>query len=256
MILTLDVGNTTICMAVLRESGDIVFHSRLSTDYLKTADQYAIDLIDILRLYDVSPRDISGSIMSCVVPQLKNNVSSAIHKITGITPLIVGPGIKTGLNIKIDNPAQLGADIVCDCVAAINRYSCPAIVVDMGTATSVSYIDGEGVYQGCAILPGLKISLDALAGRAAQLKNISLDKPISVIGKNTEDAMCAGIIYSNASIIKGMAERIRAEYNTSAPVILTGGNARYVKDVLGDDVIYDDKLLIEGLYNIYNRNTK
>ncbi len=254
MILTIDIGNTNIVFGCIDEN-KIYFVSRISTDFKKTKDQYAIEIKQILQLYQVDIRAITGSIISSVVPPLKNVLQEAVTFITSSVPLIVGPGVKTGLNIIIDNPAQLGSDLVVSAVAALAEYTKPIIIFDIGTATTVSVIDTKGSFLGGAIMPGIAISMDALSAKATQLQGISLEAPKRLIGKNTIDSMTSGIIFGNAAMLDGMCARIEAELGSTATVLATGGLAHLLVNYCQHEVIYDANLMLKGLYLIYQKNT-
>mgnify|MGYP000497399099 CR=1 FL=1 len=206
--------------------------------------------------------DIKGAIISSVVPQLTGIIKEAVGKVTGIMPLTVGPGIKTGLNILMEQPRQLGSDLVVDAVAAIHEYGVPAIIVDIGTATTISVVDDKKNYIGGVIMPGIRVSLDSLVSRTSQLPRISLEAPQKVIGKNTIQCMQSGIIYGNAACIDGMIERIKEETGFSdgtpvqAKVIATGGLAEVIVPECKTDIIYDNALLLKGLKVIYDKNVE
>ncbi|MBR4865992.1 MAG: type III pantothenate kinase [Clostridia bacterium] len=254
MLLAIDVGNTNIVLGVFEKSGNLLFSSRLVTDSAKTEDQYAIDFRDILRLYKAEELEITGSILSSVSPPMTTILSRAVERLFGCPPLIVGPGIKTGRPIAIDNPAQLGSDMVVTATAASAKYQKPAIVIDMGTATTISYVNKDGVYCGCAILAGVRTALTALTSRTAQLTSIAIEAPSSVIGKNTVDAMQAGVVYGTASMVDGMIERIESEYGPVATVVATGGMAREVVPFCRKQITFDPDLLMNGLYLLYKKN--
>ena len=205
MILAIDIGNTNVVLGGI-EGNDILFEARMATDSIKTSDQYCAELKNILALFDVVPSMIDGTIVASVVPPVLNSFRTAIRKLTGKSCLVVGPGIRTGLNIRMDNPAEIGSDLIVASVAAIHDYGAPLLIVDMGTATTITAIDKDGVYTGGCICPGLKISLEALTGRTAQLPGISLDEPQRAIGKNTRDAMRSGIMFGAAAMLDGLLD--------------------------------------------------
>ena len=254
MLLAIDVGNTNIVLGVFEKSGKLLFSSRLVTDSATTEDQYAIDFRDILRLYKAEELEITGSILSSVSPPMTTILSRAVERLFGCPPLIVGPGIKTGLPIAIDNPAQLGSDMVVTATAASAKYQKPAIVIDMGTATTISYVNKDGVYCGCAILAGVRTALTALTSHTAQLTSIAIEAPSSVIGKNTVDAMQAGVVYGTASMLDGMIDRIESENGPVATVVATGGMAREVVPLCRKQITFDPDLLMNGLYLLYKKN--
>ncbi|MCR4615991.1 MAG: type III pantothenate kinase [Clostridiales bacterium] len=254
MILTLDVGNTNISIGAY-DGDTLAFVSRLATDRSRTADQYAVELRAIFWLNNTNGEDFSAAVISSVVPELTAAVSSAIERVSGIKPLIIAPGIKTGLNIQTDNPAQVGADLIAGAVAAAAKYPLPCLVVDLGTATKISVIDSRGAFCGCTISAGIGISLEALYSRASQLPGISLDTPRRVVGKNTIDSMTSGTVYGAAAMIDGMCDRINEELDTPVKsIVATGGFAAGIVKQCKHDVIYNGELLLEGLKIIYERN--
>lgn len=253
MILALDIGNTNITIGCYKGK-ELLFISRMATDRSRMEDQYAIELRDILDINGVSAAGISGSIISSVVPPLTSYIARAVQKITSTTPLLVGPGIRTGLNIRIDNPATLGADLVAGGVAALDRYPCPSIVIDMGTATTIMVIDGKRNMLGGSILPGVRISLDALCNRTSQLPQIGLDTADRVIGRNTVDCMVSGSVYGTAAMLDGMCDRIEGELGEACTVIATGGLAHQIIPHCRRKILLDENLLLDGLRIIYERN--
>ena len=255
MILTVDVGNSNIVLGGI-EDDEICFEARLRTDATKTSDEYCIDLKMILEVYDVRPCDIEGSIIASVVPQVLNSMQTAIKKLTGKAALVVGPGLKTGLNIQIENPAQTGADLVVGCVAALREHKAPMIIVDMGTATTMIVLDKNSAMIGGCIMPGVKISMDALTDRTALLPGLQLDQPKKAIGRNTIDCMRSGIMMGAACMIDGMIERMEAELGYETTVIATGGIAKFVLPMCKKEIIYDKDLLIKGLAVLYKENRR
>ena len=253
MLLALDVGNTNITLGVF-DGEELLFVSRMATDASRMEDQYAIELRDILHLYGVRRAHISGAVISSVVPNLSASLKQAVTRLFGFEPLSVGPGVKSGLNIKIDNPAQLGADMVAGAVAAIAKYSLPCIVYDLGTATTISVLDRTGNFLGGTICAGVGVSLDALTSRTAQLPHISLETPAKVIGTNTVDCMKSGLLCGAAAMVDGMADRIEDELGEKTTLVATGGLAPEVVKSCRRDVILDGSLLLEGLRLIYERN--
>lgn len=253
MILGLDVGNTNIVVGGI-DDGKIIWRARLGSDPNKTTDEYSINLKILFDMNGVTMEDISGAIISSVVPPVTNALKEAIEKITNMTPLVVGPGIKTGLNILMDNPSQVGSDRIVNAVAAINAYEVPMAIFDMGTATTCCVIDKNKNYIGGIIYPGMKISEEALSSRASQLPHISYDAPGKIIGKNTIDCMKSGMVYGNAAMIDGVVERIQEELGQRVTVIATGGLSKSIIDLCKTDIIYDDDLLLKGLGLIYHKN--
>ena len=255
MLLTLDMGNTNITIGVF-DGERLMLESRVATDLTKMEDQYAIDLMDIFRLYQINARDFEGAILSSVVPPLEHAVRGAVKKVTGMTPLMVGPGMKTGVNIRIDNPAQLGPDLLVGAVAAVAKFGAPCIIWDLGTATTVSVVDKTGAFLGGAIMPGIATSLESLISRASLLPRISLEAPAKAIGSNSIACMQSGAVYGNAAMIEGMCRRIETELGYPAAVIATGGLAREVIPHCDRQIAYVDDLLLEGLRLIYEKNKK
>jgi len=253
MILAIDMGNTNIVVGCFDDE-DIKFTERISTDTKKTELEYAVLFKTILELHGITPAMISGSIISSVVPQLVHIMVSAIEKITPIDPVIVGPGVKNGLNIRMDNPKQLGADLVVDAVAGLQEYGAPLIIIDMGTATTISVIDENKNYVGGMIIPGVKVSLDSLVSRTSQLPRISLEAPKKSIGTNTIQCMQSGIVYGQASCLDGMIDRIEEELGYKTTVVATGGLAKEITPHCKKEILLDDDLLLKGLKIIYDKN--
>ena len=255
MILAVDIGNSNLVIGGI-QGDDILFEARLRTDATKTSDEYCIDLKMILEVYGVKAELIEGSIIASVVPQVLNSVKTALLKLTGKQSLVVGPGLKTGLNIKIENPSQTGADLVVGSVAALREHKPPLIVVDMGTATTMMVLDATGAFIGGSISPGVKISMDALTDRTALLPGLQLDQPKRAIGRNTIDCMRSGIMLGSACMLDGMVERMEEELGQKATVVVTGGIAKFVTPMCKTPVIYDKDLLLKGLAILYRDNVK
>ncbi|MCD8083438.1 MAG: type III pantothenate kinase [Clostridiales bacterium] len=253
MILAIDMGNTNIVIGCI-DHDKTYFVERLTTARDRTGTEYAINIKNILEIHDIRPSMIEGAILSSVVPPLNAAVSSAIKKILGYHPMLVGAGIRTGMNILMDNPKSVGSDMIVDAVAAIQQFPCPIIIIDMGTATTLSVVDRNGNYIGGVILPGLRVSLDSLSGRTAQLPSISLDIPKNVIGKNTIDCMRSGIMYGNAGMIDGIIDRMEAELGQKPSIVATGGLSRFIIPLCRHHIVYDDALLLKGLLVIYEKN--
>lgn len=253
MILAIDMGNTNIVVGCIKND-NILFVERISTDLLKTELEYAVSFKTVFELYGINSAEIHGAIISSVVPPLTGIIGSAVEKIIGKKPMVVGPGVKTGLNILMDNPKTVGADLIVDAVAGISEYGAPLIVIDMGTATTISVIDKDRNYIGGMIIPGLRVSMDSLVNRTSQLPRIGFEAPGKVIGTNTVDCMKSGIINGNAAMLDGMIERIEEELGYPAKVIATGGLAKVVIPMCKKDIINDDSLLLKGLNIIYNKN--
>lgn len=254
MILAIDIGNTNIVVGCF-DKDKVLFVERVSTDHTKTELEYAISLKNVLEIYDIKPSSVDGGIISSVVPPLTNVLKASAEKIISGEVLVVGPGIKTGLNILMDNPASLGSDLVVDAVAAIHEYPVPLIFIDMGTATTISVIDEEKRYRGGMILPGMRVSMDSLTSRTAQLPHISMEAPKKLIGRNTIDCMKSGMVYGNASCIDGMIRRIKKELERDdVTVIATGGLSKVIIPYCEENIIYDNELLLKGLRLIYEKN--
>ena len=255
MILAVDIGNSNIVFGGV-EGNDIIFEARIRTETTKTSDEYCVDLKIILDVYKIDPESIEGTIISSVVPQVLNSVKTAILKLTGKSSLVVGPGLKTGLNIKIENPSQTGADLVVGCVAALREHKAPMIVIDMGTATTMIVLDESGALIGGSISPGVKISLDALTEGTALLPGLQLDQPKKAIGRNTIDCMRSGIMFGAACMLDGMVERMEAELGQKTTVVITGGIGKFIAPLCKTQMIYDKDLLIKGLVALYRDNVK
>ncbi|MBN6187408.1 type III pantothenate kinase [Aneurinibacillus sp. BA2021] len=255
MLLVIDVGNTNIVLGVYE--GDELKHNwRIGTDRTKTDDEFGMLIKSLFADQGVSFRDVEGIIISSVVPPLMFPLEKMCQKYFGIKPLVIGPGLKTGLNIKAENPREIGADRIVNAVAAIHHYGTPLIVVDFGTATTFCFIDENGGYHGGAIAPGISISTEALYSRAAKLPRIELMKPPSVIGRNTIHAMQSGIIYGFVGQVDELVRRMKAEAAEEPTVVATGGLAELIGSESGEIDIVDPWLTIKGLRLIYNRNKK
>lgn len=255
MILAIDVGNTNIVIGCI-DKEKCHFIERLSTVRIKTELEYAIDIKSVLDIYHVCPEEIEGGIISSVVPQITTNIKLAAEKILKKEILVIGSGIKTGLDIRIDDPGQLGADLVAASVAGTAEYPVPMMIFDMGTANTVCVIDREKRYLGGMIYPGLGVSLDSLTAHASQLGGISLEAPERVIGRNTIDCMKSGVIYSAAAAMDGIIDRIQEEMGETLTVIATGGLAKCIVPHCRREVILDDDLLLKGLLVLYDKNRR
>ncbi len=253
MILVIDIGNTNIVVGCI-EGNHTYFTERMATDKQRTELEYAITLKNVLELYDIAPEDIEGGIISSVVPPLTQNVKNAAEKLLHKSVKVVGPGLRNGLRIKTDNPAQLGSDQVVNAVAALAEFKPPLIIVDMGTATTVSVINDQGAYIGCLIMPGLRIATDSLVSSTAQLTQISLEVPKRLIGSNTIDCMKSGALFGHAAAIDGLIERIEEELGEHCTVVATGGLAGIVVPLCKRKIILEDDLLLKGLQIIYYKN--
>ena len=253
MILAIDVGNTNIVFGGIRE-GKTAFISRISTDKNKTSDEYAVQIKILIELNGFSAGDFEGGIISSVVPQLNEILKISVKKVIKCTPMIVGPGIKTGLNIKIDNPAQLGSDLVVGAVAAVALYPKPLMVIDMGTATTICVVDKDSCYRGGVIIPGVKVSMESLTRNAAQLQGISIEAPKKAIGTNTIDCMRSGTVFGNAAMLDGLIDRMSLEVEGTPTIIATGGLSPMIVPHCRHEIILNDELLLYGLEIIYKKN--
>ena len=255
MLLAIDIGNTNIVIGCI-EAEHICHELRLATDLVKTSDQYWMDLKGVLALYDLKAEAIEGVIISSVVPPVLNSLRTAVMKLTGKKPMVVGPGLKTGLNIAGGNAGQVGSDLVVASVAALQEYRPPIIVVDMGTATTMMAIDQTGTFVGGSICPGVKLSSEVLTSRTSQLPGISLEAPKHAIGRNTIECMQSGIMLGAACMIDGMIERMEQELGMQASVLATGGISRFVIPMCRREIIYDRDLLLKGLRILYENNKR
>ncbi|MBR5570134.1 MAG: type III pantothenate kinase [Oscillospiraceae bacterium] len=255
MLLAIDIGNTNIVLGCI-ENDQILFQARIATDRTRTSDQYGVEIKNMLEAFGVTISDITDCIISSVVPPVFNSVKTGVIKVIKKQPMVVGPGLKTGLNIQVDVPSQVGSDRIVIAVAALATYKAPLILMDLGTATTIEVVEPDNVYMGGVIFPGVKISLDALTSRAAQLPGISLDKPKNVVGKNTVDCMRSGMMYGTAAMIDGLVERIEEELGHSCTLIATGGMAKFIAPLCKRDIILEKDLLLTGLNLIYKKNIR
>ncbi len=253
MLLAIDIGNTNITLG-LYDGEVLMFTARLATEVRRTADQYAIDIKDILSLHGCNCHNVEDAVISSVVPAVGNSISRAISLLCDIVPLTLAPGVKTGLNIKIDNPAQLGADLAAGAVGALHEYTMPCIVIDMGTASTISVLDENGAFLGGAIAAGVNLTLKALAENTSQLPAISIESPPNVIGRNTADCMRSGLVFGTASMLDGMIDRIEEALGECATVVATGGLSREIIAHCNHSIIYNENLLLDGLRLIYEKN--
>lgn len=254
MILAVDVGNTNTVFGVFKGE-ELVLETRIDTSPSRMAVQYEITLNDILNLYGVDKKEIVGAIISSVVPTTTTQIKNAISHLFNLEALIVGPGVKTGLNIQIDDPSTLGGDLACGAVAAKELYPLPCVVIDVGTATKVFAIDKNGALLGGIIYPGIRISLEALADKTAALPMINLDKVDNVIGKNTVECMRSGILYGMASVLDGFVKRFQAETGVGS-VVATGGYSMVMSNYCETKFEVNTHLVLDGLRIIYEKNSK
>ena len=255
MLLAIDIGNTNLVIGCVHDD-KILFKARIATDRTRTSDQYGVEIKNMLEAYGVKRSDIEDCIISSVVPPVFNSVRTGVIKIIGKQPMVVGPGLKTGLNIHVDVPSQVGSDRIVIAVAALAEYKAPLLLMDLGTATTIEAVEPDNVYMGGVIIPGVRVSLDALTSRAAQLPGISLDQPKQVIGKNTVDCMRSGMMYGTAAMIDGLVERMEEELGHRCTLIATGGLAQFIAPLCKREIILDKDLLLKGLNIIYKKNKK
>ena len=253
MVFTVDIGNSNIVVGTVNRQG-VLFVERMSAGHKKTEVECGVLLKSAMEIHGITTNEIKGCIISSVVPPVTSVINRALEKLTGEKALVVGPGIRTGLNIKIDNPAQLGSDLVVDAVAGIAEYPLPLIIIDMGTATTMSAIDAAGNYLGGVIIPGVRVALDSMVSRTAQLPRISFEAPKKAIGKNTIECMKSGSVLGSASMLDGMIDRLEEELSQDATVVATGGIAPFITPHCRHKIVCDDTLLLKGLYLIYNKN--
>lgn len=255
MLLAVDIGNSNIVIGGY-EGKTLRFVSRIRTDLLRTEYEYAVLLKEILSLHQIRPNDITGGIISSVVPPLSAVLKNAILLIAKVRVLTIGPGMKTGLNIKIDNPGQLGADLLATAIGAMEKYPLPVMIIDLGTATKITVVDEEKGFRGGAIMPGVMIALEALSSQAAQLPKIALESgEIKPIGTNTIDCMKAGTILGAASMIDGMIDRYKAVLGERVSVVACGGLTNAVIPHCRSAIVKDEMLLLDGLRILYHKNT-
>ena len=255
MILAIDVGNTNTSVGCM-DGGEVLRVFRISTNIALTIDECAADLKKLLDFHDMDAQQFDGAVISCVVPPLTRVIKSAVKLLTGTDAIVVGTGVKTGLNILIDDPAQLGGDMVATAVGAMAAYEPPMIIIDMGTATKMYVINKNGGFIGGAIAPGISLSADALAVGTSQLPKVPIEAPAKCISANTIDCMKSGTVYGAASMIDGMTERFEDEMGESAQLIVTGGLAEAVYRHCKRSITHDQHLILRGLEIIYEKNKR
>jgi type III pantothenate kinase len=255
MLFALDVGNSNIALGVY-EKNELMHHWRIETNRNRTEDEFGMIVRSLLAHVDIKFSDIKGIIISSVVPPIMFSLEKMCHKYFGLKPLVVGPGIKTGLNIKYDNPREVGADRIVNAVAGIHLFGGPLIIVDFGTATTYCYINDHNQYMGGAIAPGIAISTEALYSKAAKLPRIEIIKPNEIIGKNTVSAMQAGILYGYVGQVEGIVNRMKEESKLLPKVIATGGMASLISKESNVIDFIEPFLTLKGLQLIYERNSE
>lgn len=265
MLLALDVGNTNTVLGLYRldsdasapsaeEQRELVAHWRVTTHRTQTSDEYGVLFVNLFNMHGLSVDQVTHIIISSVVPPIDSTLRRVCEKYFHIDPLFVEPGIKTGMPMLVDNPTELGADRLADCIAAYERYGGPCIVVDFGTATKFEVISAKGEYLGGAIAPGLGLSADALFSRAAKLSRVDIKRPPKVIGTNTVTHLQSGLYYGYIGLVDGVLERIFAELGTQPRVIATGGLARQVAEDSRHISEIDEMLTLHGLRILFERN--
>ncbi len=255
MLLTADVGNTNIKLGIY-EGEALKFKLIFSTNNCKTSDEFAVELYTFCQIYGIDAKEIDSSIISSVVPKVTSPLKTAIETVTGVKSMVIGPGIKTGLDIKIDRPDTLGGDIVAGCVGASFKYDGPLIVIFMGTATAITYVDENGAYIGGAIAPGVGISLDALTSNGALLSSVDLKAPKKVISANTTDCIRSGIMFGTACMLDGIIDKFIEESKKDCTIIATGGFSQMMTDCCKHKIIVEDNLILEGLRLIHDKNKR
>ena len=256
MLLAIDIGNSNVVIGCLDDDLSPVETFRITSDLKKTEYEYGADMKTILEYSHIDLNGFEGAVIASVVPPLTNLFRIAVEKIFGLRPLIVGSGVKTGLNIMIENPASLGSDLVADSVAAMADYPLPVIVLDMGTATTITVVDRHGNYIGGAIVPGVNLSLNALASGTSLLQRVPLEAPKKVINTMTLESMQSGAVFGAASMIDGMIDRFEEELGESCSLVATGGIAGKIVPHCRHNITFDKYLLLRGLGMIYRKNMK
>ena len=251
MLLAVDVGNTNIVLGVI-DGEELISSGRVSTNIYETADECAMKIYSFLNLHNNI--QIDGAIISSVVPALVTTLKKAIYTVCKVNAIVVGPGIKTGLSIKIDDPAQLGADLVVGAVAAKEKYPQPTIIFDLGTATTGSVLDKDGNFLGGTITTGVKTSINALTAGAALLPQIDITAPKKIIGTNSIESMQSGCVIGTACMLDGLIDKFEQELGEKATVVVTGGLGKSIAKNCSHDMMIVENLLIDGLQIIYNKN--
>ena len=253
MLLVIDVGNTNIVLGIFKDQ-ELVDHWRVSTDRLRTTDEYGVLIRHLFYLNGVNSEEIDAIIISSVVPPVMPTLERMCQRYFGLTPLVIGPGVKTGMDIKYDNPREVGADRIVNAVAAYEKFGGPVIIIDFGTATTFCAVDKKGTYLGGAICPGIGISTDALVQRTAKLPRIEVVSTDKVICRNTVESMQAGVFYGFVGQVDGIVARMRKELGCKAKVVATGGLAVIVAPATDAIDVVEPMLTLEGLRIIYDRN--
>jgi len=256
MLLAIDIGNSNVVIGCVNERDETVAQFRMVTDLKKTGDEYAAGMRTILQYNNVDCKGFAGAIICSVVPPLTEPFRQAVEQITGCKALVVGAGVKTGLNIMIENPASLGSDIVAASVAAIAQFPLPVIVIDMGTATTITVVDEGNRYIGGAIVPGVALSMGALSSGTSLLQKVPIEAPKKAICGTTTESMQSGAVYGNAAMLDGMISRFEQELGRKASIVATGGIAAKIVSYCQHEIVYEEDLLMKGLNIIYKKNKK
>ena len=256
MLLAIDIGNSNVVIGCLNENNETVKQFRMVTDLKKTEDEYAAGIQSILRFNALEQVAFEGAIICSVVPPLTEVFHRAVEKITGVNALVVGTGVKTGLNIQIENPASLGSDIVAASVAAMQDFPLPVIVFDMGTATTITVVDKGNRFVGGAIVPGVALSMNALSSGTSLLQKVPIEAPEKCISSTTTACMQSGAVYGAAAMMDGMIDRFEKELGCKASLVATGGIARKIVPHCTHEIAYDENLLLRGLGILYRKNKK
>lgn len=255
MLCAIDIGNSYVTIGGFLGE-ELSFVAQAVTDIRRSKEEYAIDFKEILALYSHKPEEVSGAVISSVVPEMTDTIRDAVKLLTGAEAMVLGPGVKSGLNITIDNPAQLGADIVASSVAALEKFEPPLIICDLGTATALGVIDRNKRFLGVVIAAGVGATLKGFTQGTALLPHVSIKPPASVIGRNTAASMQAGLVYGTAAMIDGLCDRIEEEIGEKATVLATGVMTERIIPCCKRKIITCEHLLLEGLRYIYEKNKR
>lgn len=253
-VLTIDVGNTNTVFGAYNESDELIFEMRVETNPSRMADEYTLILMNMLRLHEIKKEEFEGVIISSVVPPVTEQLAAAVKRFMALEAMVVGPGVKTGLNIRIDDPATLGADLCCAGVAAKEYYPLPCIVIDLGTVSKVLAVNERGEFLGGALAVGMKMAFESLSSNTAALPLISAGRVEKAIGSNTADCMRSGVIIGMASMLDGFIERFEAEMGSAKSIVATGGFSQVVAPYCKREMTLDSELLLKGLIVIYRKN--
>ena len=256
MLLAIDIGNSNVVIGCLNENNETIHQFRMVTDLKKTDDEYAAGMKMILLHNGIDCNSFEGAIICSVVPPLTEIFRDAVRCVTGHKALVVGTGVKTGLNIMIDNPNTLGSDLVAVSVGAMHGYELPAIVLDMGTATTITVVDRGNKFLGGAIVPGVALSINALSSGTSLLQKVPIEAPTKCISTTTRECMQSGAVYGNAAMIDGMIDRFEQELGCKATVVATGGISAKIVPYCSHEIVQDENLLLRGLGIIYKKNKR